>query len=166
MFTLSAGTAPTPTSRRERLRESTLTEIRATARRLLVDQGPEAVSLRGIAREMGMSAPALYRYYDSREDLLTALVIDCYEELIGEMTRRRDELHLEGAQHGVHGRSAEDAPRHGPVDGAAVDIPESEPLRQPAGDRALARPGRPVDRHDRATRSHAITSRASSPTSA
>ena len=59
-------------SRRDRVRAATIEEIKETARRLLVTKGPEAVSLRAIAREMGMTAPALYRYFGSREDLLRA----------------------------------------------------------------------------------------------
>jgi AraC-like DNA-binding protein len=54
-------------SRRDRLRAATTQEIIQTARRLLVEQGAEAVSLRAIAREMGMTAPALYRYFGSHE---------------------------------------------------------------------------------------------------
>ena len=55
---------------RDRVRAATTQEILQTARRLLVEQGPEAVSLRAIAREMGMTAPALYRYFGSHEELL------------------------------------------------------------------------------------------------
>jgi AcrR family transcriptional regulator len=47
-------------TRRERVRATTMEEITSTARRLLVEQGPEAASLRAIAREMGMTAPGLY----------------------------------------------------------------------------------------------------------
>ena len=57
-------------SRRDRVRAATTGEIKETARRILVAEGPEAVSLRAIAREMGMTAPALYRYFSSREDLI------------------------------------------------------------------------------------------------
>lgn len=46
-------------TRRERLRAATVDEIMRTARRLLVDEGQAAISLRAIAREMGMTAPAL-----------------------------------------------------------------------------------------------------------
>lgn len=53
-------TAPT---RRERLRTATLAEIKEGARRLLVTGGVDAVSLRAIARDMGMTAPAIYRYF-------------------------------------------------------------------------------------------------------
>lgn len=53
-------------TRRDRMRAATMEEITTTARRLLVEQGPDAASLRAIAREMGMTAPGLYRYYSSR----------------------------------------------------------------------------------------------------
>lgn len=72
--------APAPT-RRDRLRAATMAEIKATARQLLIEQGPEAVSLRAIAREMGMTAPGLYRYYPSREDLLRVVVAEIFREL-------------------------------------------------------------------------------------
>jgi AcrR family transcriptional regulator len=68
-------------SRRDRLRAATSQEIIQTARKLLVEQGPEAVSLRAIAREMGMTAPALYRYFGSHEDLLRHVVADIFTEL-------------------------------------------------------------------------------------
>ncbi|WP_203712949.1 TetR/AcrR family transcriptional regulator [Asanoa siamensis] len=70
--------APT---RRERLRTSTLSEIKEEARRLLVTGGPDAISLRAIAREMGMTAPAIYRYFDSLDALVEALAGDLYAEL-------------------------------------------------------------------------------------
>jgi AcrR family transcriptional regulator len=45
-------------SRRERVRQATLAEIRAAARRLLIEQGSQAVTINAVAREMGMSGPA------------------------------------------------------------------------------------------------------------
>jgi AcrR family transcriptional regulator len=68
-------------TRRERLRAATVREITVTARRLLVEQGRDAVTLRAIAREMGMTAPALYRYFDSHETLLDHVVGDIFTEL-------------------------------------------------------------------------------------
>jgi AcrR family transcriptional regulator len=68
-------------SRRDRVRAATTQEILQTARKLLVEQGPTAVTLRAIAREMGMTAPALYRYFDSHEELLRHLVGDIFTEL-------------------------------------------------------------------------------------
>lgn len=70
--------APT---RREQRREQTLGEIKALAMEQVAGGGPEAVSLNGIARTMAMSPAAIYRYFDSRDDLLAALVVDCYDDL-------------------------------------------------------------------------------------
>ena len=75
-------------TRRDRVRAETSREIRDTARRVLVDQGLEGLALRAVAREMGMTAPALYRYFDSREHLLEAVVVDLYSELCDLMEAR------------------------------------------------------------------------------
>lgn len=68
-------------NRRDRVRAATTEEIKQTARQLLVEQGPEAVSLRAIARQMGMTAPALYRYFDSHEKLIKHVIADIFTEL-------------------------------------------------------------------------------------
>jgi AcrR family transcriptional regulator len=73
-------------SRRQRLRAAAIEEIKLTARRILVAQGPAAVTLRAIAREMGMTAPALYRYFDRHDDLLLSVAADLLGEL-GEVIR-------------------------------------------------------------------------------
>jgi AcrR family transcriptional regulator len=78
-------------TRRDRLRAATMEEITATARRLLVEQGPEAVALRAIAREMGMTAPGLYRYYGSREELLRHVIAQIFRELATGIRRAIDE---------------------------------------------------------------------------
>jgi AcrR family transcriptional regulator len=70
-----------PPSRRDRMRAATIEEIIATARRLLVGSGPEAVSLRAIAREMGMTAPGLYRYFSSHEELIRHVIAGIFTEL-------------------------------------------------------------------------------------
>jgi AcrR family transcriptional regulator len=72
-------------SRRDRVRAETTGEIKQTARRILVEQGPEAVTLRAIAREMGVTAPALYRYFDSHEELIRSVVGDIFGELADEL---------------------------------------------------------------------------------
>lgn len=79
-------------TRRDRVRASTVDEIKRTARSLLRAQGPTAMSLRAIAREMGMSAPALYRYFPSHEELASALVCDLYDEVADAMAAVRDAL--------------------------------------------------------------------------
>lgn len=72
-------------SRRDRVRAATTEEIKQTARRLLVAEGADAVSLRAIAREMGMTAPALYRYFGSHEDLIGHVVADIFNEIADEI---------------------------------------------------------------------------------
>ena len=72
-------------SRRERVRAATATEIKQTARRILVSEGPDAVSLRAIAREMGMTAPALYRYFGSHEELIKHVIADIFTELTADL---------------------------------------------------------------------------------
>jgi AcrR family transcriptional regulator len=71
----------TITPRRERLRTATVSEIKNLARRLLVSGGPPAISLRAIARDMGMTAPAIYRYFPSLDALIAELVEDLFDEL-------------------------------------------------------------------------------------
>ena len=68
-------------SRRVRVRAATMEEIKLTARRILVNEGPDAVSLRAIAKEMGMTAPALYRYFGSRDELIKHVIADIFAEL-------------------------------------------------------------------------------------
>jgi AcrR family transcriptional regulator len=72
-------------SRRDRVRAATTGEIKQTARRILVQYGPDAVSLRAIAREMGMTAPALYRYFGSHEELIKHVIADIFTELTGDL---------------------------------------------------------------------------------
>ena len=72
-------------SRRERVRQATVEEIKTVARAQMAAEGTAGVTLRAIAREMGMTAPALYRYFGSRDDLVTALVTDAYDALADAM---------------------------------------------------------------------------------
>ena len=74
-------------SRRDRLRAATIEEIIRTARQLLVRSGPEAVSLRAIARDMGMTAPGLYRYFSSREELVRHVCASIFTELSEDIRR-------------------------------------------------------------------------------
>lgn len=81
-----------PPTRRERVRAAAFEEIRGVARRLLGTEGPAGVTLRAIAREMGMTAPALYRYFPSREDLLTDLCATFFHDLSDTLEAARDEV--------------------------------------------------------------------------
>lgn len=80
----------TGTTRRDRQRAATMAEIKAAARKLLVDGGTGAVGLRAVARELGLSAPALYRYFGSHEDLISAVIADLYDELTAYLVALRD----------------------------------------------------------------------------
>jgi len=59
-------------------REAMLEEIKAAARRQLVEDGAASISLRAIARELGIVSSGIYRYVASRDDLLTILIVDAY----------------------------------------------------------------------------------------
>jgi AcrR family transcriptional regulator len=63
-------------------------EIKTVARRHLATDGAN-LSLRAIARDVGMVSSAVYRYFASRDELLTALIIDAYNEM-GEVAERAD----------------------------------------------------------------------------
>ncbi|MFF5177466.1 TetR/AcrR family transcriptional regulator [Micromonospora sp. NPDC000316] len=65
---------------RARVRTEMLDEIKAVARRHLATDGAN-LSLRAVARDMGMVSSAIYRYFPSRDDLLTALIIEAYDAL-------------------------------------------------------------------------------------
>src|SRR5215207_3373039 len=69
-----------PTAR-ERVRAEITAEITDAARRQLAEVGAAALSLRAVARELGMASSAVYRYFPSRDELLTRLIIDGYDAL-------------------------------------------------------------------------------------
>jgi len=74
---------------RERVRAELTREIVDVARRQLAVDGASGLSLRAVAREMGMASSAIYRYFPSRDDLLTTLIIDGYNA-IGEVVENAD----------------------------------------------------------------------------
>lgn len=71
----------TAVARRERVRAATITEIKQTALALMHEQGTTNVRFTDIARAMGMTPPALYRYFADRDELLTVLITDGYNDL-------------------------------------------------------------------------------------
>src|ERR1700761_2924513 len=77
-------------TRRERQRRETLAEIKARAMDQVAAGGAAAVSLNAIARAMGMSPAALYRYFDGRDALLAELVVEAYGSLAGAPQRAAD----------------------------------------------------------------------------
>jgi AcrR family transcriptional regulator len=68
-------------TRRERLRADTITEIKQAALDQIATHGAPSLSIRGIARDIGMSPAGLYRYYESLDTLITELVTDTYTDL-------------------------------------------------------------------------------------
>lgn len=72
-------------TRRERQHEATRDEIKDVARRLMAQHGTAGISIRVIAREMGLTAPALYHYFSSRDDLITDLIVDAFNALADAM---------------------------------------------------------------------------------
>ena len=83
MTTISA-----PRTARDRARAELTSEIKATGLRHLAEHGAGGLSLRAVARDLGMVSSAVYRYFPSRDDLLTALIIDAYSAVgeVGEAT--------------------------------------------------------------------------------
>ncbi|MFJ9030698.1 TetR/AcrR family transcriptional regulator [Streptomyces sp. NPDC102274] len=79
-----ADAAQTP---RARYREQTRAEIKSAALQQLAEGGVPAVALTRIAKEMGLSGPALYRYFAGRDDLLSALIRDAYDDAARIMER-------------------------------------------------------------------------------
>ncbi|MFF4575384.1 TetR/AcrR family transcriptional regulator [Streptomyces sp. NPDC001410] len=74
---MAAGAA----SPRERYRSQVRAEIKARAWEQIATAGASGLSLNAIAKELGMSGPALYRYFGGRDDLITELVRDAYRSL-------------------------------------------------------------------------------------
>ena len=70
-----------PGTPRERAREQTLQDITRIGREQLAAVGAAALSLRAVARDLGVVSSAVYRYVKSRDELLTLLVVDGYNEL-------------------------------------------------------------------------------------
>lgn len=75
---------------RARARIEVTAAIKDEARRQLAAEGAARLSLRAVARELGMVSSALYRYFPSRDDLLTALITDAYDSLGGSAEAAHD----------------------------------------------------------------------------
>lgn len=64
---------------RERARAELMRDLLAAARLRLVQDGPQQLSLRAVARDLGLASSAVYRYVESRDALLTLLVTESYD---------------------------------------------------------------------------------------
>jgi AcrR family transcriptional regulator len=88
---------PEKTTPRQRARRQTIRDIKRMARRQLATEGSGALSLRAIARELGIVSSAIYRYVPSRDELLTMLIVDAYDGL-GEAVEKA-EAEIDRADH-------------------------------------------------------------------
>ena len=83
---------------RARYRQQVRDEVQSRAWAQISEAGASALSLKAIATQMGMTAPALYRYYGSRDELLTQLILSTYQE-IAELIEAAVDVHsTPGAQ--------------------------------------------------------------------
>jgi AcrR family transcriptional regulator len=104
-----AGTA-TP---RERYRAQVRAEIKEHAREQIATTGASALSLNAIAKRMGMSGPALYRYYSGRDELITDLVRDAYRSLADTLGAAAEAgADLAGLAHALRAWALEDPQRY------------------------------------------------------
>jgi len=83
---VQAKSAPEPPTMRERYRAQVRDEVKQAALLQLAESGPAGLSISAIGKQLGVSGPALYRYFASRDELLTELVIDAYHDLAHALT--------------------------------------------------------------------------------
>jgi len=88
-----------PRPRRKAANDETREQIKQIARSLMAEKGTSGLSLRAIARQMDMSASALYHYYGSMDDLITALIVDAFTAHADAIRIARDTAAAEGATH-------------------------------------------------------------------
>ncbi|HRW37926.1 MAG: WHG domain-containing protein [Acidimicrobiales bacterium] len=79
--------ADAPTTKRARARAAMTADIKRIARSHLAEHGADGLSLRAVARDLGVVSSAVYRYVASRDELLTLLIIDAYDA-VGEAAER------------------------------------------------------------------------------
>jgi AcrR family transcriptional regulator len=78
---MAAMTDSAPRTARALAREQLTSAILDTARRQLGEVGPAALSVRSVARELGMASSATYRYFPTRDALLTALIVAAFDDV-------------------------------------------------------------------------------------
>ena len=94
-------------TRAEQQRRALVRDIKDAARSQLRDVGAESLSLRAIARDVGMSPAGLYRYFDGRDEILTALIEEGYDDLADHLFHALGQPELVA---GRHGRAAPTGP--------------------------------------------------------
>ncbi|MEU5531809.1 TetR/AcrR family transcriptional regulator [Streptomyces sp. NPDC020362] len=108
-------------SPRERYRSQVRAEIKAKAWEQIATAGASGLSLNAIAKELGMSGPALYRYFGGRDDLITELIRDAYRSLADTFRATADaDSDLPGLARALRGWALEDPQRYFLVYGTPV----------------------------------------------
>lgn len=106
---------------RERYRDQVRAEIKEHAREQIGTAGASALSLNAIAKRMGMSGPALYRYFASRDDLITELIRDAYRSLADTFrTAAESGTDLPGLAHALRDWALDDPQRYFLIYGTPV----------------------------------------------
>jgi AcrR family transcriptional regulator len=106
---------------RERYRTQVRTEIKERAWEQIATAGASALSLNAIAKQMGMSGPALYRYYAGRDELITELITDAYRSLADTVHSTADTgADLAALAHAIRAWALEDPQRYFLVYGTPV----------------------------------------------
>lgn len=112
---------------RARVRAELTEEIKRLAREQIRTDGAANLSLRAIARDLDMASSAIYRYVPSRDDLLTALIIDAYDTLgqraeDADAALPRDDLHgrFRAVAHAAYGWARNEPAEYGLIFGTPV----------------------------------------------
>ncbi|WP_305783116.1 TetR/AcrR family transcriptional regulator [Symbioplanes lichenis] len=86
-------------SPRRRYREQVIGEIKQAALAQIDAGGPGALSLNAVAKTLGVSGPALYKYFRNRDELLTVLLLDAYDDVAGAVRETLEATADEPARH-------------------------------------------------------------------
>ena len=132
---------------RERARAELVSEITAAARRQLAETGAAALSMRAVSRELGMVSSALHRYFPTRDDLLTALIVQSYDGLAGTVEAAADgpgdpAARWRAIAHAVRGWAFANPPEYALIYGSPVPGYRAPADTVPSAARVLAPLGR------------------------
>ncbi|MFJ4582498.1 TetR/AcrR family transcriptional regulator [Streptomyces echinatus] len=112
---------PEASTPRERYRAQVREEIKKHAWEQIATAGASALSLNAIAKRIGMSGPALYRYFASRDELITELIRDAYRSLADTFRARAEAgAGLDGLAHALRAWALDDPQRYFLVYGTPV----------------------------------------------
>ncbi|MFF8951913.1 TetR/AcrR family transcriptional regulator [Streptomyces sp. NPDC014940] len=106
---------------RERYRAQLRAEIKQHAWEQIAAAGAPGLSLNAIAKQMGMSGPALYRYFASRDELITELIRDAYRSLADTIRATADSgADMAGLGHALRAWALDDPQRYFLIYGTPV----------------------------------------------